>query len=156
LPAALIGNFKDELISQCPGENVYITQQENNKLKETNHGSTEYKEIMKKVDERIEKYYTIYSYHKFVELVQENKIKLKNTVLIIHPSDYDRWSQCIEEFSDFSRKMLLTKAQLNLNIFLNPRHYVWSTVTTHLPIRAECADWHFIIDSTSIALKTLL
>ena len=75
LPAALIGNFKDELISKCPGENVYITDQESNKLND--------KDIMKKVDERIEKYYKIYSYHKFIELVQENKIKLKNTVLII-------------------------------------------------------------------------
>lgn len=83
LPAALIGNFKDELISSCPGENIYITENENNKLKDTVHGSTEYKEIMSKVDERIEKYYTIYSYHKFVDLVQENKIKLKDTVLII-------------------------------------------------------------------------
>ena len=87
LPAALIGNFKDELISQCPGEYVYITETESNKLKETNYGSTEYKEIMKKVEERIEKYYTIYSYHKFVELVQENKIKLKNTILIIEAED---------------------------------------------------------------------
>ena len=83
LPAALIGNFKDELISNCPGENIYITESENNKLKEIEHGSTEYKEIMSKVDERIEKYYTIYSYHKFVNLIQENKIKLKDTILII-------------------------------------------------------------------------
>ena len=83
LPAALIGNFKDELISNCPGENMYITKSESNKLKDIEHGSTEYKEIMSKVNERIEKYYTIYSYHKFVELVQENKIKLKNSILIV-------------------------------------------------------------------------
>jgi len=83
LPAALIGNFKDELISNCPGENIYITESENNRLKDTEYNSVEYKEIMNKVDERIKKYYTIYSYHKFVELVQEKKIKLKNSVLII-------------------------------------------------------------------------
>jgi superfamily II DNA or RNA helicase len=83
LPAALIGNFKDELISKCPGDNIYITETESNKLKETNHGSTEYKEIMIKINERINKYYTIYSYHKFVDLVHENKIKLENTILII-------------------------------------------------------------------------
>ena len=83
LPAALIGNFKDELMSNCPGNNIYITESENNKLKEIEHGSNEYKEIMYKIDERIKKYYTIYSYHKFVDLVQENKINLENTILII-------------------------------------------------------------------------
>ena len=83
LPAALIGNFKDELISNCPGENVYITDNERDKLKNVDHGSKEYDEIMLKVDERIKKYYTIYSYHKFVDLVQENKIKLKDSILII-------------------------------------------------------------------------
>jgi len=83
LPAALIGNFKDELISSCPGDNVYITKSESTALKETKHGSTEYKKIMEKVDERIEKYYSIYSYHKFIDLIQEKKIKLKDTVLFI-------------------------------------------------------------------------
>lgn len=83
LPAALIGNFKDELMSNCPGENIYITENENNKLKEIDHGSVEYKEIMKKVDERINQYYTIYSYHKFISLVQDNKIKLNDTILIV-------------------------------------------------------------------------
>ena len=83
LPAALIGNFKDELKSNCPGENMYITESESKKLKELEHDSIEYKEIMKKVDERIEKNYTIHSYHKFVDLVQENKIKLKDTILIL-------------------------------------------------------------------------
>ena len=40
-------------------------------------------EILEKTEERISKYYTIHSYHKFVDLVKENKIKLKNTLLII-------------------------------------------------------------------------
>ena len=83
LPAALIGNFRDELISNCPGKNVYITESENKKIKEINHKSVEYKELIMNINKRIEKYYTIYSYHKFIELVQENKIKLKNTILII-------------------------------------------------------------------------
>jgi hypothetical protein len=38
---------------------------------------------MNKADENINKYYTIYSYHKFVELCQKKKIKLVNTLLII-------------------------------------------------------------------------
>jgi superfamily II DNA or RNA helicase len=83
LPAALVGNFKDELLSKCPGENIYIKDNEKSGLKEYSKTSKEYKEIMNKVEERINKYYKIYSYHKFVELIQNNKIKLKNTVLII-------------------------------------------------------------------------
>lgn len=83
LPAALVGNFMDELRSPCPGENEYIKSSEKNKLSKLEFGSKEYNEIIKKTEERIKKIYTIYSYHKFVELAQDNKIKLKNTLLII-------------------------------------------------------------------------
>ncbi len=83
LPAALIGNFMDELRSPCPGENEYITSAEKSKLSKLQIGDPEYNQIIKKTEERIKKYYTIYSYHKFVELAQDKKIKLKNTLLII-------------------------------------------------------------------------
>ena len=83
LPAALIGNFMDELRSPCPGENEYITTAEKSKLSKLQIGEPEYNQIIKKTEERIKKYYTIYSYHKFVELAQDKKIKLKNTLLII-------------------------------------------------------------------------
>ena len=83
LPAALVGNFMDELRSPCPGENEYIKSSEKNKLSKLDFGSKEYDEIIKKTEERIKKVYTIYSYHKFVDLAQNNKIKLKNTLLII-------------------------------------------------------------------------
>lgn len=80
LPAALIGNFKDELRSECGN---YMTSEEREELKELSPRDNLYKEILKKADERIDKYYTIYSYHKFVELCELNKIKLNNTLLII-------------------------------------------------------------------------
>ena len=83
LPAALIGNFMDELRSSCPGENEYITKKESEELLKLKSNSDEYKAIIEKTEERISKYYTIYSYHKFVELAQDNKIKLKNTLLIV-------------------------------------------------------------------------
>jgi superfamily II DNA or RNA helicase len=84
LPAALIGNFKDELRTNCPnGEDTYMSDKDRNKLKELNHDDDEYKNIIEKSDEKIKKYYTIYSYHKFVDLVHDKKIKLKNTLLII-------------------------------------------------------------------------
>ena len=80
LPAALIGNFKDELRSECGN---YMTADERDDLKELSPRDILYKETLKKADERIDEYYTIYSYHKFVELCELNKIKLKNTLLII-------------------------------------------------------------------------
>jgi superfamily II DNA or RNA helicase len=82
VPAALIGNFMDELRSPCPNYN-YITPSEQTKLSTLKIDDPEYYEIIKKSEKRIKKFYTIYSYHKFVELAQNNKIKLKNTLLII-------------------------------------------------------------------------
>lgn len=83
LPAALIGNFVHELRSECPGDE-YITADERDKIKNLKPGDDLYDKIMEKSEARINKYYTIYSYHKFVALIQENKIKnLNDTLLII-------------------------------------------------------------------------
>ena len=71
LPASLIGNFKDELRGECGG---YMTKDKRHELKNLLPTDNIYKKILEKTDERIEKYYTIYSYHKFVELSQLNKI----------------------------------------------------------------------------------
>lgn len=80
LPAALIGNFKDELRGQCGN---YLTSDEREELRTLSPKDEQYKLILKTADERIEEYYTIYSYHKFVELCENNRIKLHNTLLII-------------------------------------------------------------------------
>ena len=83
LPAALIGNFVNELRSECPGD-TYMNDEERKKLKEYKPGDKPYERILEKTQERIDKYYTIYSYHKFVDLIKEQKIKkLNNTLLII-------------------------------------------------------------------------
>lgn len=80
LPAALIGNFKDELRGECGG---YMTDTERQELSTLSPKDKVYQKILSKTDERIDIYYTIYSYHKFVELCQANKIHLNNTLLII-------------------------------------------------------------------------
>lgn len=80
LPAALVGNFRDELRSECGG---YMTKEDRNIIKALNPKDKLYKSTLIKVDEKINEYYTIYSYHKFVELAERNKIKLKNTLLIV-------------------------------------------------------------------------
>ena len=82
LPAALAGNFRDELRSPCPNVD-YITQSEKIKLSKLKIDDKEYQQIIDKTNQRIDKYYTIYSYHKFIELAQNNKINLKKTLLII-------------------------------------------------------------------------
>lgn len=80
LPAALIGNFRDELRSECGG---YMTNDEREIIKELNPKDKLYRTIFEKIDMRIDEHYTIYSYHKFIDLVEIKKIKLKNTLLII-------------------------------------------------------------------------
>jgi nucleoside-triphosphatase THEP1 len=82
LPAALMGNFVNELRSECP-DDEYLTNEERNKLKNLKPGDTQFEKIIEKSDERIKKYYTIYSYHKFVALIQEEKIKKLNDSLLI-------------------------------------------------------------------------
>ena len=78
LPAALIGNYMTELKSECTG-NEYMTLIERNKLKKNYDDK-----IIEKVENRIFKYYTIYSYNKFIDLIKNKKIKnLNNSLLII-------------------------------------------------------------------------
>jgi superfamily II DNA or RNA helicase len=81
-PASLVGNFRNELRSPCAG-NSYLTDKERKELANYHPSSKEYKEIIKISDDRINKCYKIYSYNKFVELAEEGKISLKNTVLIV-------------------------------------------------------------------------
>lgn len=81
-PASLIGNFYDELRSQC-GNDEYLKPSDKKSLEGLKPSSGKYKEIIKKIDKKINKYYTILSYNKFVEKLEKNKIKLDNTLLII-------------------------------------------------------------------------
>lgn len=82
LPAALIGNFRNELRSECAGD-TYLSKKERNELKKLKPQDDKFKKILKTSDKLIDKFYTIYSYHKFVALAKENKIKLNDTLLII-------------------------------------------------------------------------
>lgn len=82
LPASLKGNFRSELRSLCAGQN-YLNDRERAELKKLHPSDPEYKKIIERSDERIDKYYTIYSYNKFVDLLKQKKLSLKNTLLII-------------------------------------------------------------------------
>ncbi len=82
VPASLKGNFKNELRSPCAGDE-YLTKNERLKLNKLHPASKEYKEIIEISDNRIEKYYEIYSYNKFIEKAERNKIDLKKKCVII-------------------------------------------------------------------------
>ena len=82
LPAALMGNFRDELRSQCPGDE-YISQKNRKKLTKLNPNDDEFKKIIKNSDKKINKYYQIISYHKFNNMCKNCKIKLKDHLIII-------------------------------------------------------------------------
>lgn len=82
LPASLVGNFRDELRSLCAG-NEYIDTTERELLKTLSPKSKKYKEIIDNSNKLIDKYYKIYSYNKFNEMVERGRIRLKNTLLII-------------------------------------------------------------------------
>jgi superfamily II DNA or RNA helicase len=80
LPASLKGNFMSELRSQCGG---YLTQKEQKTLLKLKSSDEEYIKIIKESTKRIDKYYTIYSYNKFIELIKDEKLTLKNCMLFI-------------------------------------------------------------------------
>jgi len=82
VPASLKGNFRNELRSLCAG-NSYLTNKERNIMSRLHPSDDKYKDIIKKSDERIDKYYEIYSYNKFVELLKTAKLNLRNALLII-------------------------------------------------------------------------
>jgi superfamily II DNA or RNA helicase len=82
LPAALIGNFRNELRSECPG-NEYLSEKNRKRLLSLNPKSEEFKKIISISNKKINKYYKIYSYHKFVSLCKNCNLKLKNHLLII-------------------------------------------------------------------------
>lgn len=92
VPASLKGNFRTELRSLC-ADNNYLTEKERKELLNLHPRDKKYKEIMNKSDERINEYYKIYSYNKFVEMVSGKKpsgekivgrpLNLKNSLLII-------------------------------------------------------------------------
>lgn len=82
VPASLIGNYYKELRSQCT-DDTYVTNEEREKMKTMNVVSTEYSDLVAKINKRIDKYYTIYSYNKFVDLIKHHKIDFENSLLII-------------------------------------------------------------------------
>jgi superfamily II DNA or RNA helicase len=81
-PASLITNYKKELRSRC-AKNEYLFSKERKMLSKLQPDSKDYIDIIKKSDQRIDRYYDIISYQKFISLSQENRLKLSDKVIII-------------------------------------------------------------------------
>lgn len=119
LPASLIGNFMNELIGVCPekttGNEIYVTQKEKKLLNKLNINDKEYIELIKKINKRIEKYYTIYSYHKFLKEFYRGVINFNNTLVII-----DEVQNMVSLKGDFYKSLLesVNKANTNFKLFL--------------------------------------
>jgi hypothetical protein len=73
LPASLKGNFRNELRSLC-AKNEYLTDNERKTLHKFHPADSEYAEIIENSDDKIDKYYRIYSYNKFIELLEADEI----------------------------------------------------------------------------------
>lgn len=114
VPASLKGNIRGELRSPCAG-NAYLTDAERRLLNNLHPSSPAYKNIIKKSDQRINKYYKIYSYNKFIELALNNKINLRNTMLII-----DEVQNMVSEEGTFYEVLYSTiqKAPKSLHVVL--------------------------------------
>lgn len=115
-PASLMGNFYKELRSECTGDD-YLKPKDRNSLSKLGPNSAKYKEMIKKVNTKINKYYTVLSYNKFVEKLENKKIKLDNTLLIIdevqnivseHGSYYRIIYNAIKKAPDTNRIVLLS------------------------------------------------
>jgi len=81
-PKSLVNNFYKEIRSECTG-NIYVSNSERNKLNTLDIYSTEYKNLINTINNKINKKYNIYSYNKFIELIENKEINLNNSLLII-------------------------------------------------------------------------
>lgn len=113
-PASLIGNFYDEIRSQCTGDE-YISPKDRKVFDGLKPSTSKYLEMIKKTDKKINNYYSVYSYNKFVEKLSKNKIKLNNTLLII-----DEVQNIVSEKGKYYKVILnaITKAPNDLRIIL--------------------------------------
>ena len=114
VPASLKNNFRNELRSLCADDN-YLKEYERNELIKLNPNDDKYKEIIERSDERIDKYYEIYSYNKFVELVNDRQLSLRNAILIV-----DEIQNMVSETGSFYNTLYDTihTAPKNLRIIL--------------------------------------
>jgi len=100
VPASLIGNLYKEFRSECTGTK-YISVIERNKLSKLDPSTKEYQNFVDMIKDRIDKHYQIYSFHKYVDLVNSKKINLNNSLVII-----DEVQNIVSESGSFYKTIL--------------------------------------------------
>ena len=98
-PASLMGNFYKELRSECTGDE-YLLPKERSELGNLNPATNKYKETIKRINKKIDKFYTVLSYNKFVEKILKRRIKFEDTILII-----DEVQNIVSEHGEFYKKI---------------------------------------------------
>jgi superfamily II DNA or RNA helicase len=98
-PASLVNNFRKELRSRCAGEE-YISNKDRKKLKQLSPVDDEYMDIIKKSDKKIDKYYDVISYHRYVNMYDKKKLRLNNKILIV-----DEVQNMVSESGSFYTKL---------------------------------------------------
>lgn len=115
-PASLVGNFYKEFRSEC-ASNEYVSKIERVELASLDVFSNEYRDMIKTINKRIDKYYEIYSYNKFVDLIKSKKMKLDNALLIIdevqnivseHGSFYKTIIEAVKKAPDSLRTVIMS------------------------------------------------
>ena len=82
VPASLVTNVYKEFRSGCTGTK-YVRVGERKKLDTLDPRDPVYIDLVDKINERIDEDYEIYSFHKYVNLVEQGKMNLKNTLIIV-------------------------------------------------------------------------
>lgn len=81
-PASLKNNMYQEFRSECTG-NDYVSNEERALLENLNKSSIEYLKLVKTINKRINANVNILSFNKFITMIQNNNINLRNSLLII-------------------------------------------------------------------------
>ena len=113
-PASLVSNFYKEIRSECTGD-AYMTKKEREELNKMSVSSNEYRDKIKSINKKIDENYSIYSYNKFVSLVNNKKIKLENTILII-----DEVQNIVSEYGSYYQIIMdvINKAPASLRVVI--------------------------------------
>ena len=114
LPASLKGNFMNELRGLCGGDD-YLKPKERKKLQTLEPGSDEYQDIIKQSDKRIEQFYDVYSYNKFIDRVKNDSMRLNNSILFI-----DEIQNMVSETGTYYSELygLIKNSSIDLRIIL--------------------------------------
>lgn len=82
VPASLVGNVYKEFRSECTGTR-YINKNERKRLNDLDPRSSEYQHLVSEINERIDHDVNIYSFHKYINLVETNNMDLKNSLILV-------------------------------------------------------------------------